>query len=93
MTNGGIAGLGPRGQYNDTAQQLQVLKYNQESQHYVEEVDDEEDGDSYPVDQYDLVTSPNDFNTKTLVDLIDAGVIVIPGFQRNFVWDINGRPV
>ena len=52
-------------------------------------MDDEEDGDSYPVDQYDLVTSPNDFNTRTLVDFIDAGVINIPGFQRNFVWDIK----
>ena len=36
-----------------------------------------------------MVSTPNDFNTKTLVDFIDSGVIVIPGFQRNFVWDIR----
>ena len=43
----------------------------------------------YPIDQFDLVSTPNDFNTKTLVDFIDSGVIKIPGFQRNFVWDIR----
>ena len=47
------------------------------------------EGDSYPIDEFDLVSSPNDFNTKTLVDFIDSGVIIIPGFQRNFVWDIR----
>ncbi len=31
----------------------------------VEEEGDADDG-SYPIDQYDLVSSPNDFNTKTL---------------------------
>ena len=54
------------------------------------DVDDSEaSDDSYPVDQYDLVSSPNDFNTKTLVDFIDSGVVIIPGFQRNYVWDIK----
>ncbi len=52
-------------------------------------VGSDESDDSYPIDQYDLVSSPNDFNTKTLVDFIDSGVVVIPGFQRNYVWDIN----
>ena len=50
---------------------------------------DDPDSDSYPIDQYDLVSSPNDFNVKTIVDFIDSGVVVIPGFQRNFVWDIK----
>ena len=50
---------------------------------------DDSDGDSYPIDQYDLVSSPNDFNVKTIVDFIDSGVVVIPGFQRNFVWDVK----
>ena len=45
--------------------------------------------DSYPIYQYDLVSSPNDFNTKTLVSYIDSGVVSIPGFQRNYVWDIK----
>ena len=46
-----------------------------------------EEDRSYPIDSYDLVSSPNDFNTKTLVDFIESGVVVIPSFQRNFVWD------
>ena len=53
----------------------------------VDEVGLEEE--TYPIDQYDLVASPNDFNTKTLVDFIDSGVVTIPGFQRNYVWDIK----
>lgn len=51
--------------------------------------DSDSSDDSYPVDKYDLVSSPNDFNTKTLVDFIDSGVVIIPGFQRNFVWDVK----
>ena len=51
------------------------------------EGDSEED--SYRIDQYELVSSPNDFNTKTLVDFIDSGVVIIPGFQRSYVWDIK----
>ena len=46
----------------------------------------ESDDDSYPIDSFDLVSSPNDFNTKTLVDFIESGVVNIPGFQRNFIW-------
>ena len=29
----------------------------------------------------------NDFNVNTIVDLMDKGVIKIPDFQRNYVWD------
>ena len=62
-----------------------------EENRYEADVLDETDfeDDSYRIDQYELVSSPNDFNTKTLVDFIDSGVVIIPGFQRNYVWDIN----
>ena len=57
---------------------------------YEPDVGDVESGDDfYPIDKFDLVSSPNDFNTKTLVDFIDSGVVNIPGFQRNFIWDIK----
>ena len=49
----------------------------------------EADDSSYPITEFDIVSSPNDFNTKTLVDFIDSSVVVIPGFQRNYVWDIQ----
>ncbi len=63
---------------------------NQEAGIWFEpDVVDENEDDAYPIDQYDLISSPNDFNTKTLVDFIDSGVVTIPGFQRNYVWDIK----
>lgn len=53
-------------------------------------IDEEEDVESdYQIDEYDLVASPNDFNIATIVDFIKSGVVKIPGFQRNFVWDIK----
>ncbi|NJN67757.1 MAG: DUF262 domain-containing protein [Chloroflexaceae bacterium] len=50
---------------------------------------DEAYEDGYSVSEYDLISSPNDFNVKTIFDLIISGVIEIPGFQRNYVWDIK----
>ena len=41
------------------------------------------------VEDYDVSTSPNDFNISTMYDFIKSGVLVIPGFQRNYVWDIK----
>ena len=63
----------------------------EEEERYEPDVVDENDAedDSYSIDRYDLVSSPNDFNTMTIVDFIDSGVVVIPGFQRNYVWDIK----
>ena len=63
----------------------------QEINRYAPDVldDDDSEDDSYRIDLYDVVVSPNDFNTATLVNLIDSGVVMIPGFQRNYVWDIK----
>lgn len=38
---------------------------------------------------YDITATPNDFNLSTLISYIDAGALIIPGFQRNYVWDIK----
>lgn len=38
---------------------------------------------------YDITASPNDFNVSTIVSFIDAGPFKIPGFQRNYVWDLK----
>lgn len=43
--------------------------------------------DEYSIKEYDITASPNDFNIKTLFDFIESGALVIPGFQRNYVWD------
>ena len=47
---------------------------------------DEEDLDT-SVKEYDITSSPNDFNITTLFSLIDNGIIKMPPFQRNYVWD------
>lgn len=39
------------------------------------------------VNEYDITATPNDFNILTLFTLIDNGVIKMPPFQRNYVWD------
>ena len=46
------------------------------------------DGD-LDIVEYDITTSPNDFNVMTLCSFIDSGSVRIPGFQRNFVWDMT----
>jgi len=53
--------------------------------------DEEEDinNDDYQVREYEVTASPNDFNLSTLVSFIESGAIKIPGFQRNYVWDIK----
>ena len=39
------------------------------------------------VKEYDITATPNDFNILTLYSLIDNGIIKMPPFQRNYVWD------
>ncbi len=41
------------------------------------------------VDEYDITAAPNDFNIRTIFDFIEAGSVKIPGFQRNYVWDLT----
>ncbi|MDE2783227.1 MAG: DUF262 domain-containing protein [Gemmatimonadota bacterium] len=40
------------------------------------------------IPEYDITAVPNDFNVAVIVSFIDSGSIRIPGFQRNFVWDL-----
>src|SRR5579875_215066 len=48
---------------------------------------DEED--DFPVKEYDITASPNDFNVLTIHSFMESGAVKIPGFQRNYVWDIK----
>ncbi|MEU0499297.1 DUF262 domain-containing protein [Mycobacterium sp. NPDC006124] len=47
----------------------------------------ESDSEDVQIDEYDLTTSPNDFNVLTIYNFINSGAVIIPGFQRNYVWD------
>lgn len=53
--------------------------------------DDYDDGQEtrYPIENFRLTTTPNDFNISTIISFLDAGIFKIPNFQRNYVWDIN----
>lgn len=48
-----------------------------------------EDADELQVEEYDITVSPNDFNVMTLHSFMESGAVRIPGFQRNFVWDLG----
>ena len=43
----------------------------------------------YSFKEYEITSTPNDFNIKTIFDFIQSGVVKIPAFQRNYVWDIR----
>lgn len=45
--------------------------------------------DDFQIDEYDLIATPNDFNVLTIQNFIESGAVKIPGFQRNYVWDIK----
>jgi Protein of unknown function DUF262 len=45
--------------------------------------------DDWPIGEYDLTSTPNDFNVKTIIDYVNNGVFAIPSFQRNYVWDMK----
>ncbi|MBI2660429.1 DUF262 domain-containing protein [Candidatus Woesearchaeota archaeon] len=50
--------------------------------------EDDDGGEDTPL-EYNITSSPNDFNTKTVFDFMEKGIVKIPGFQRNYVWDIK----
>ena len=70
-----------------------------EKQDIQELINDEKESDTWMFDlpenndqgssiiAYDVSASPNDFNISTLISFIDKGSIVIPRYQRNYVWD------
>jgi hypothetical protein len=53
------------------------------------EFEAEEEGDDSLIKEYDITATPNDFNIKTIFDFVESGAVKIPGFQRNYVWDIK----
>jgi hypothetical protein len=59
-----------------------------ENDNWVEEEEQTID-DEFQVGEYDLTSSPNDFNTATIVNFIESGAVKIPAFQRNYVWDLK----
>jgi uncharacterized protein with ParB-like and HNH nuclease domain len=48
-----------------------------------------DDIDDLQIEEYDITAAPNDFNVLTIHSFLESGAVRIPGFQRNYVWDIN----
>ncbi|MGA9766510.1 MAG: DUF262 domain-containing protein [Rhodomicrobium sp.] len=48
-----------------------------------------EEGDEpdIQVTEYDITSTPNDFNVLTISSFLDAGSIILPPYQRNYIWD------
>jgi uncharacterized protein with ParB-like and HNH nuclease domain len=54
-----------------------------------DEINNMESDESYPVSDFQLTTTPNDFNISTIISFINSSVFKIPAFQRHYVWDIK----
>ncbi len=48
-----------------------------------------DEGDEIQIAEYDITAAPNDFNILTIFNFLESGSVRIPGFQRNFVWDLG----
>lgn len=53
------------------------------------EEDQRAEDQEFDISEYDLTSLPNDFNVTTINSYLESGAIKIPGFQRNYVWDIK----
>lgn len=63
------------------------MEFGSNGSHGFEDYANEEDDSD--VIEYDLSVTPNDFNVSTLFSFIESGTIVIPEFQRHYVWDVK----
>ena len=48
-----------------------------------------DDADDIQIEEYDITAAPNDFNILTIFNFLESGAVRIPGFQRNYVWDLG----
>ena len=56
---------------------------------YEDYVDDDDNDDAFNIIDYNVSASANDFNVSTLFNFMESGAIIIPRFQRNYVWDLK----
>ncbi|MBP1157669.1 MULTISPECIES: DUF262 domain-containing protein [unclassified Paenibacillus] len=60
-----------------------------EEKEWFDEVDTSNDTEYNSIGEYDITSTPNDFNVITIFNFIEKGIFKIPAFQRNYVWDIK----
>jgi uncharacterized protein with ParB-like and HNH nuclease domain len=56
---------------------------------FQEIIEKSDEDDEIQIEEYELTSSPNDFNVLTIFSFIESKAVKIPGFQRNYVWDIK----
>jgi len=61
---------------------MNQVEYNEGTESNESEVDDLESTPS----SYEVITYPADFTLEGLVSKYNKGTMLVPGFQRNFVW-------
>jgi hypothetical protein len=55
-----------------------------------DDIDTADDSNSEAqIKEYEISSSPNDFNVLTIMSFLESGRVKIPAFQRNYVWDIK----
>ncbi|OQK30611.1 DUF262 domain-containing protein [Vibrio parahaemolyticus] len=60
------------------------IEFNDDENEYIES-----ESETYPLNDFQLTTTPNDFNISTIISFISSKVFKIPAFQRHYVWDIK----
>ncbi len=53
------------------------------------DIPEDELAEAVQIEEYDLSSVPNDFNILTIYNFLESGAVQIPGFQRNYVWDMG----
>ena len=51
--------------------------------------DDQGEAEGFGMGPYEITSSPNDFSISTIFNFIQSGTVIIPEFQRHYVWDIK----
>lgn len=68
------------------AKERYIMNTSETEKKWYDDLMEDEDTE-ISVNNYDITATPNDFNISTIFNLIDNGVIKMPPFQRNYVWD------
>lgn len=70
-----------------TEQSIEDSTEDDETDTWMYDLPKESDERQADLVEYDVTSSPNDFNVSTLISFIERGSIIIPRYQRNYVWD------
>ena len=64
-----------------------IDSFDEKNTSFMDDVANEEEGSA--ITEYEITSSPNDFNVLTISSYLDAGSILIPPIQRFYTWDIK----